>query len=425
MNWSKGNILAKCYTISLLLIAITLPTRFIQLNSVCIIIMCCVCLLEKGCIYRIRRLFKIKAFFSIVSVFFVYIISLGLTDNLASGFSSIETRFSVFFIPVFVLSRPAIEQKQKHQILLGFLIMCIATSALCLISTFYFNYKSGIELSNATSWNFSSYPLIEKFGFHPSYFSIYCSFSLFILLYFLKMGSSGKIVKILLVVYLFIFQFFLASRVGILSFLVVITLTIIYETVIRKVAWLGVILILIFFSISFIGINSFGTMREKMHAMFNYKVDIFNKAFKLDARFSEWEASTTVIKNNLILGVGIGDQKDELQKIYYKKGFTEGFEERYDSHNLFIDTAVTAGLIGLFSLLFLFYYSLHVAIGGRNVLFIQFLILFILLSFVEASFSVQKGVVFFVFFNTLFLSKSIGIFNLLKKNYIFLKNNEQ
>ncbi|MFM7851206.1 MAG: O-antigen ligase family protein, partial [Flammeovirgaceae bacterium] len=105
--------------------------------------------------------------------------------------------------------------------------------------------------------------------------------------------------------------------------------------------WMGVSASSIVLIILLASLYSFGTMKDKVNAMFNYKVNAYNSAFKLEGRLKQWDASISLIRKNLFLGVGIGDRKDELQKAYSDSGYSLGAANRYDSHNLFLDIVLT------------------------------------------------------------------------------------
>jgi O-antigen ligase len=178
-------------------------------------------------------------------------------------------------------------------------------------------------------------------------------------------------------------------------------MTIIYEAYRKKVILKGILLILSFLSLMTVGIYKSDIAKEKFFAMFNYNVHQYNEPFKINKRYEEWKGALQVFQENPILGVGIGDVTNELQKTYLERGFQEGYEMRYGAHNLFLDTALACGILGLIAVLVLFYASFKNALKNLTILHIQFLFLFLCISLVESSFSLQKGVVFFSFINSL------------------------
>jgi O-antigen ligase len=389
------SILQKVYLWTLIFVAVTLPTKWIQLNSFFIIVLFIIWLLDGDFVVRLKKTVSESSFIILTSFFFISVISLIYTSNLTDGFLGIETKISLFTFPLFILGPKRLEKSEIEIVLISFLASCVFVSLLCLGDTVYMNYLKGVSYSYSTSWSYSADNLIEKWGFHPSYFSTYCGFCVFITISLIRRGKVKTVVGIFLIIYLSLFQMLLASRVGIFASLLVITFSLIYEAYQKGKLLKGMILAFMILIVSLVSLYNFGTMKDKVNAMLNYKVNMYNEAFKIDGRLNQWKASIDIVKKHFVFGVGIGDRKDELQKEYVKSEYIQGYKNKYDSHNLFLEAAVTTGI-------FLFIQ----AIKRRQSLYLQFLILFLMLSMVEASLSVQKGVVFFSFINTILFTNS-------------------
>jgi len=72
-------------------------------------------------------------------------------------------------------------------------------------------------------------------------------------------------------------------------------------------------------------------------------------------RFQMWKASFEIFKQNPLLGVGIGAYQKEIHKMAVDDKSMK-YMSRFDHpHNTFISSLVNTGLIGLFSLLLVFY----------------------------------------------------------------------
>jgi O-antigen ligase len=389
----------------LILIAVTLPVKAVQINSICILGLCGLWLIEKISNRQLLKAFVDVRFLALGALFLVYLLSVTYAQNKPYAFSHLETRFSLLVFPLIIFSSPGLTRQEINAILVAFLTMCLLTSLMCVCSTVYTNLCNGIAYTDANSWQYSNVTLVDKFGFHPSYFSVYCSFCIFILIHLYKSNTIRLWVLIGIGIYLIVFQLFLASRIGILAFVALAVITIIYEAHARNKLRLGLLYSLLFSLLVVIGILSSNIMKEKLFAMMNYNVHQYNKQFKVDNRLIQWQSALEVLQNNIWLGTSIGDLQAELVKVYAKRGFPEGYDNRYNTHNLFLETACSTGILGILSLICLFAFSIYSGIKYADTLYLQFLFLFTLLSLVEASLSVQKGVVFFSFFNTLLISQ--------------------
>ena len=106
------------------------------------------------------------------------------------------------------------------------------------------------------------------------------------------------------------------------------------------------------------------------------------------------KCAAPVIANHLFIGVGIGDENQELQRSFERK-FREGIRCNYDVHNQYLSTWMSIGIIGL------------VVLAGSLIqpAWLAFTISWLMLSFIamtSVSFatellSSQKGIVFFRF----------------------------
>lgn len=400
----KNDVFFKKVKIAVLLaVSATIPTKWVNLNSYFIIILTLLWLVEVF-IYKAKINFNFKILFIFVSFFFLTLISTLYSSNLVPLISKAETRLAMLALPLILLGVGDVDEKVLKLILKAFVISCTIISLICIVSTFYSNFTHGNMYQTTNNWLYSSDNLIKEFGFHPNYFSIYCAFSVFILFFLVKEKELQKWISLILIPYFCIVQLLLASRVGIISFIILFILTVIYEGYLNKRLLLGILISFGFFLIIvLLGLSS-QTVKDKFDALFNRNIHKYNEPFRVNKRGIQWNSATQVFLKSPLIGVGTGDMQDELQKVYLEKRFKEGYEYQYNPHNLFLDSAASLGLLGVLSNLLLFGISFYISFLKRNILYLQFLILFLLISLVESTFSVQKGVVFFFFFNTIFFS---------------------
>ena len=123
-------------------------------------------------------------------------------------------------------------------------------------------------------------------------------------------------------------------------------------------------------------------------------------------RMSIWKHSLHIIKDNLWIGVGTGDVKNELSMQYRASNEKILESGHLNAHNQFLQTAIAFGIIGLGALLLIltcaaiwtFQTDQHEA---------TLLILLIAINFFfEAMLETQAGVVFISFFLFLYLNKA-------------------
>jgi O-antigen ligase len=105
-----------------------------------------------------------------------------------------------------------------------------------------------------------------------------------------------------------------------------------------------------------------------------------------------------VITCNLIFGVGIGDATAELQKA--RDTLWHEYVFAYNSHNQYLQTALELGMIGLLVLLICIAIPSVISLQRNNFLYLIFIISFFLPSVIESTFGLQKGTLYYGFFNS-------------------------
>ena len=151
---------------------------------------------------------------------------------------------------------------------------------------------------------------------------------------------------------------------------------------------------------------------------------ILNKAFKgkinealnIDVTYSEsknwggrgirtliWKCATNVLEDNLWLGVGVGDQQDELTLCYkqYRYGPLLFKNRNFNAHNIFFQSLLKAGLLGFLFYLISLIYPVYFSFKKKNNFYIAFIFIFILNGTTESLLQVNFGVTFFSFFNAI------------------------
>ncbi|WP_197505840.1 O-antigen ligase family protein [Urechidicola croceus] len=174
----------------------------------------------------------------------------------------------------------------------------------------------------------------------------------------------------------------------------------------------------IYFSI-FILVSIF-ILNYKYNQAFNEKIKEainYNNEYSIDKKWGGramrlliWDCTLKVVNKNPLIGVGTGDQQDELTlcyKIYMKnqllyKGVT------FNAHNIFLQILLSTGIFGLFFFTCSILYSFFIAYKRHNIIYILFLVIFILSGLTESFFERNFCVAFFTFFNSiLFLYKRL------------------
>lgn len=337
--------------------------------------------------------------------FFFYAISLSYTSNLKEGFSSLEGLLSLVLFPI-ILSTNTFNRRKIRIIFKVFILSCLIASLFCLIYSLSNPFYTDVKFSEV-DWAHFSWSLTRSLDFHAPYFSMYIVFCIFLSVYlgginFNYKNKSKNVGWLLLVVYLFTFAALLSSRTALFSLLIISFFSIIkLGKAMSKIMEMAVVIILLL---------TFGYIAYQHVPYLKKRTDSISsiQGLKNNPRFYTFQAGLSTIKKNIVFGVGIGDVKDQLLEEYDKLNFKEGYNNKYNTHNQFLETFATIGIIGLISFLMALLYPFIKAVQMKEYLYIAFISLFVLCCLTEVILNRQKGVVFYSFFNSLI------IFNCLK-----------
>lgn len=407
-----------CFFYALILVAITLPFPNLLVNTLSIWLMIATWVISSPIKKKIVLLRTNRLIWLFASLFIIYCFGL-IYGDFKLGLFEIEKRLSLLIFPVILGTAPPISSKKIKVILVSFALSSIVTSLICLIDSLYSNYKQGIPYSNARFY-FSN--LTVNYGFHASYFSIYLVFSIFILVYIgLQNKNLSKVAKLAIaaaIIYSIFFIFLLASRIGLISLLVLSIGSLLFYSYKKKKLLYGIGIACVFSISILFSLQFFTDLNLKFKGLIHLGTE--NSEFSGSGiRLDLWENTLIIINDNLLFGVGTGDLQPSLQHIFKTKDFSDAYQSylnphnqnQLNPHNQFLDIAATLGMFGFLFFLLSLFYPFFLAYKNKNYLFALFVLLFMFLCSVECPLATQKGVVWYTFLNSLIVFHSFKLHN--------------
>lgn len=410
LNSFKTNPLEHLIKILFLLTALSLPFS-IKVNNVFI-----VALIFLICIYVIRRRHILsfdneikKKVLIFISLFLIQIFGLLYTEQFNEAKHHLEVKLTILLLPI-TFAVFSIDSKLRKEILVTFLISC---SLACLVSiffhfSFYTNNSFYYALSNIS---YLVHTALPKLGIHPVYFSAYLLFSI-VIAFHLFYSVKNKGIKLLIisdVIVLSIFIILLASRIAIFIYSTLL-FALLWNALQNKTFFYKATVNVLVVGIIILTVYNLPVTKVKVHHLLsqfvsrNYNTET-NYVDGVSNRIQKWRASALVIKENFLLGVGTGDASQALLDTYESIGFTEGLEENYNAHNEYLQEFIRHGIIGFTILILCYLYSFLISIQKKDWIYLLFIIIISSISLTESILSVQKGVVFYAFFNSLLAFK--------------------
>lgn len=331
-----------------------------------------------------------------------------VSDNKTDAWLFAERKLSLVIFPVAFLIIPSFSSNQLLTILrayvLSVVIACVYMLLPAAISFFFFHAKSDV---------FFYHNLSEGIHFNAIYLSMYCLFGCILTLTHQLFSKYAPFIFI-----------FLTSCIVLLSSKMVIALLLLFSIsyLIFKIR-LSVrfkIAAVLFTLLSFVLIIGFTPfLQQRFFAEINSNKEVITKdKFVYDTPFSGatlrtviWRHSLSILseKKAWLTGVGTGDFQQLLNEKYKTTGMYMGNPtlgdsgyRGYNPHNQYIEFLLSQGIIGLLCWILWIIWMWFKSISGNHFAFAMLLIVVSLLNITECFLSANKGVVWFVFFCSLF-----------------------
>jgi len=335
------------------------------------------------------------------SLYVFYAIGLLYTENLGVGFFDLEVKLSLFIFPVVFSSLlpEVFTPVRARGVLWAFVFGVFASMLLCYGVALSDYIKSG----SLTAFYYNRLSVL----IHPSYLSMYTSFAIAILLYFLYRGFIiGRIRQGLAILLVMMFGFFvvmLSSKAGILGLAFIIALFAAYLILAERkpvkgllsgmAMTAGFLILLMLFPASS---ARFEQTRDALQRADVAADEIANSSGE---RIMIWWYSFEITNEHFLGGVGTGDVKANMLQKYREKGMANALALELNAHNQYLQTMIAIGVIGLIVLMLCLVLPLLYSMEHRHYLYLAFLILAGFNFLFESMLETQAGVVFYAFFN--------------------------
>lgn len=354
-------------------------------------------------------------------LFLICLLGLLYSTNQAEAFKDLGVKLPLLLVPVVFGSSKAITRAQLGMIMKVFIGACLVACFYCLFMAGVYNVEEGYTLSHLFGRIFGDTPQLGEYayfnyqhftyhyfaaplGFQPIYFSLFLTLAAYFSIWLAwdnkRAGRSAfKIRGISLFAFFFLIVMLLSSRSQSMVFILTSVLWSVVWAIKNKKLILGlsVGLMVVLFGMMMIMVNPINKSR------FTEMVDTKNTYEETEwmgrsLRIQKWQYALELIKENPIIGVGIGDAPDELMRVYAENDFQIGIKNKFNSHNEYLQFAIHSGILGLLFLLISLAYPAWVGLKSQKNLFLAFVILFSLSLITEAMFERTKGIMFFTFF---------------------------
>ena len=329
-------------------------------------------------------------------LYLVYALGLLWTEDRARGGFDLEVKMSLIIIPfVFLFLRYQV----KHlKIICWFLFVGLIFSMMELFWGAFISFKESGLMSDFFYVNLSH-------RIHPSYLSFYVNIALSVVVldYYSKTINLFKkeYVYLVLALILLSFSVVLISKIGVFTSVLIAMLGLVFMML--KKRWILALSISLAAVIGFVSVyKSSPYVQTRIGELLTGVSTESTHEFKYSTtlRKEVWKCAYAAFLKSKMIGHGTGDVQAELNLEYEKIELNQARILQLNSHNQYLQTAVSLGLMGLFVLVSLVVYPIFRA--RKNEYFgVGFSIITLLFFATESVLETQAGVVGFIVFYSL------------------------
>jgi O-antigen ligase len=320
-----------------------------------------------------KQLFRERKYVWGMVLFFAMIVtSVLLSENFDKGLRYLDPRLPLLIFPLSI-GTLNLRKDFRDKTLLAFAFLTTAMSMLCL----GWGLKRS-ELFTKPEFLYND-ALTEILGQQSIYISLLVNLSIYIFVYYLAYKPfRHKWLLVLATLFLFGISYLLASRVmmGMLyAFAIGFALFYIFrrKKYLEGVTLLMGLLIGVFLIFKFFP-KTLNRFKELTYTEFSYthmgRESHYNMEVSQDQwngsnfRLAAWRCGWELFQKSPLIGVDIGDKREELFKVYEQKNFRFALETGKNVHNNYLDILYSMGLIGI-GLFLLGWIVLPLAAAGR------------------------------------------------------------
>ncbi len=355
--------------------------------------------------------FKIKNISFISCLFFLFylssFLSLFYSENQNIAQQKLILKLPILLFPLLVFLFQEISNITKEKIVL-ILLYC---SYFPLFISVY-NYFLNKELFDMLVLQSKPIPIEFGYGIYHIQFSVFCCLIILSSFYFLLEKIKTKNFNFMFFVMLVftilntVFVHIMSARTGILSLYFGVLIIVIFNLkhVLKNKFILGLLILIpiIIFSVSSSLKNRVKNTIQDFKVV--YKGDNANE-YSFAMRVLAWKNAINLIKNNPILGVGIGDTEKELLLQFEKNNSILDEKNRKKPHFQLLESYCQSGILNFFLFFLIFLALIFQGIKKRNYILVAMAVSLFISSCFESILERQTSVVLFVFFIAFFINK--------------------
>jgi O-antigen ligase len=345
---------------------------------------------------------------ALVSVLYLAkLISTIYTHDSSEAFSEWVKQLALLLIPLLFFLNPLLIRRYRFTILSIFSLSCLATIAYLFFDAFRTIHFYHLPLRALFTPAFMNHNFSAPIELHATYLAMY-SVMAFVFFFNRAVQTRTLPTKVGCIAALGLLAAGLVQLAARTPFfcLLFIMLAVIPFYYFKKRARVVALAFGVLISLGFIlFIYQADPLEERYVA--GLKEDISftsSQAHISDPRAERWALAFTLFTRKPLLGYGAGSETRILREAYFEHKLYDSYIHQLNAHNQYLSYLLTGGILSAFLYLLSLGLGIRYAIVKRDIHFICFMLLLTAVSFSENILDVNKGIFFFSFYYSLFIS---------------------
>ncbi len=381
-------------------------TCYIKGTSIAVVLLALLYFVDKGILSKLKCQFKNIYTYIFMLPFFFSLLGMLNTSNSKDGWHFVEVSLSLFVFPLISLDFKRLKDTHKWKKLYSGFVLGI-------LITFAMSLAQSVEQYQIThSFNAFFYNRLSVWVMGANHMSNYVIFAVVIAAIELIRNKQeylpvkSRLLKGVVLLTLVIYTVLLSSKA---TLLVLVFLMIFFFAYLIKTRMLNrktIVVTLVLASLGFALALNTEVLKSRISnakSIFEPQEVDYTSEESTVLRMSSLQSSLQLIKQNWLVGVGTGDVQDELIEYYGKNGYVSAHKLGTYPHNQYLRSFLMFGVLGLVSILLLFYVMYRQARKYHRMIAYLWCGMMVFLFLTDDFLQFQTGVVYFSMFSALFI----------------------
>ena len=357
----------------------------------------------------IKPIFNLRML-ALQAIFIVTVLCAIYSANKTEAGTEIGRRVMILIIPFLFCLNPFDIKKYRDKLFLSFSIVCIVTMlylyADALITLRHFKLPYFLLFSST----FANHNFSEPINIHATFFSMQVALALvFLISQVIKEQSRrNKLLYLSGCLILTIGMVQLSSKSVFIALIFIINALVPWFLLQGGKRRKYILISASLSALLIAGIVYSNTFRERYVTELTTDLSSVKKGDIIDSRLARWSVIADLIKKKPVIGYGTGTEVGLLHDAFFNNKLYNSFLHNLNAHNEYLSFLIKSGIVGLLVYLATLAFGFKTSFQQKDLLFFSFMLIIATVSFSENILDVDKGIIYYSFFYSLFIFSETG-----------------